>query len=825
MREKKYLHTKTLWLYNASLLCLIFVSLLHSAESWTIVCSKAMQQDEAVRVAIHDLQETGAALGFAFTLVDDARMPSSQTLLVGDAQRNRVTAKYTAQGRLTLQGVKCEQGYEIVSQKINGQRVMVIAGGSLIGDVYGLYWLWDRLRVCKTLPDLQIIREPDLPIRLSLAWGRRGSGGESKAEMQNALRYSINWVSGPAVLDLVPWESEPERSRNEANRNRTRALINYAHALHMNYFSFANEFTFHPSLLEKMSASLSPCDPCFWDALQEKYRSLFRSLPELDGIELCNDDISGFWDDYRAFDVMHERPDCEWPLDLRFRTFVKKIYNVVVNEFDKKYFHFTWSLVAYEQHNQPDIFKKIFTEDVPVKNLYLIPKITAADRWWFQPYNPTFNLTPHQTLVGFETMNYYESSGSHLFPTFPGQYFQAGLQTVTRSKDHNVCGSGYLAGGLADTWDTRTLTAYVLFRLSWDIHEDIHQIARDFCSIHFGAAAAEKMAEICLSSPTAYQYGLHIEPVSYGKFNSFVHIRVGVFPAMGYAGIDQGREHLDFLQEIYLRCKPWQPETFMYLQHGLRTAVRMEEKFREVRPLINDQRLADDIGRSLEMTKRLIATNISYVKTAFAFFAYREQPTPSRRDTLANALDELNNTIEKFKAVPGYKYELYGIEQLNNNAQEMLQDRVLAEARLAKAPTRGEIEKTLLLQQQRYAQVLQEQSERAVKFLHCEVEIDGRDILHIRGDKYWIEHLQWDGPAVKEATFLAPLPASEVTIIPKDIYSRPIHPFIFEQPDANNDYTAKVYLYDAPGGKDWMKFDLYYIPARPEELGMEIPWK
>jgi len=812
-------HWKALWACS-----LIGIGASLSAESWTIICSKALQQDEAVSVAVRDLRESGTASGLSFAMAEDRALPATHAILVGDGGRNRLTKKLLQNHTLALQGIKDEQGYEIITREINGRRVIVVAGGSLIGDVYGLYWLWARLRVFKGLPDIQTRREPDLPIRVSLAWGRRGSSGETREEMQNALRHSINWVSGPAVLDLAPWDSEPERQRNAQNRLKTRALIDYAHRLHLKYFSFANEFTFHPSLMEKTGASLSPCDTLFWDALQEKYRMLFTALPELDGIELCNDDISGFWDDYRAFDVMHEPSGCLWPLDLRFRTFVKKIHDVVVGEFDKIYFHFTWSLVSYEQHNQPDVFKKIFTDEIPTRNLYLIPKVTAADRWWFQPYNPTFNLTPHRTLVGFETMNYYEGSGSNIFPTFPAAYFQAGLQTFTRWPQHNVTGSGFLAGGRMDAWNTRSMTSYVLYRLSWDLNEDINDIARDYCAIHFGAAAAEKMAAIHLLSPAAYQYGLHIEPVSYGKFNSFVHMRVGQFPAMGYSGLDHGREHMDFLHEIYLRCKPWQNETFLYLHHGLNTAVRMQKLFEDARPLIADQTLAAKTENALEMTRQLIATNISYVETAFAYFAYREKGTPAQRDSLANALSRLVRTIEQFKAVPGYQYELFGIDQLISNAEEMVRDRAAAEERLAQAPTNKEIEQTLARQQQRYAQVLQEHQDRAVKFLHFEVEIDGRDILHIQGDRYWIEHLQWDGPQVKEANFFAPLPKQQVTVIPVDLYSRPIHPFIFEQPSAENDFTARVYLYDAPGGKDWMKFDLYYIPTAPHELEMEIPW-
>lgn len=75
----------------------------------------------------------------------------------------------------------------------------------------------------------------------------------------------------------------------------------------------------------------------------------------------------------------------------------------------------------------------------------------------------------------------------------------------------------------------------------------------------------------------------------------------------------------------------------------------------------------------------------------------------------------------------------------------------------------------------------------------------------------------------KDYEILNPLPEKVVTVIPKDIESRPMHPLILEQPSMENNYTVKIYLYDVPGSAGWCKFDLYYIPKNPEVLGLEIP--
>jgi len=317
---------------------------------------------------------------------------------------------------------------------------------------------------------------------------------------------------------------------------------------------------------------------------------------------------------------------------------------------------------------------------------------------------------------------------------------------------------------------------------------------------------------------------LYIEPVAYGKFNSFPHMRVGTFPAMGYFSIDGGKEHMELLQTIYLRCKPWIYETLDYLDHGLATAKLMAKKYAETKLLISDQSIAQDIENRLNMTRRLIETNNMYVRTAFAYFAYRENPTESTRKELAEHYSQLRQVLQTFTNTPGFDYKLFGVNQLLKNVQEALADLQAAKHRLENAPSSSEIESTITHQQKLYKDLLEKHAHKAVKFMHVEIKIDGRDIMIINGDEYKIEHLRWDHAHVEKFEFFEKLPGQAVTVIPKDIESRPMHPFILEQPDKENNYTAKVYLYDKPGADGIMKFDLYYIPQSPDELGLDIPW-
>ncbi len=818
--------TKTIAFRGASLLSLCLVLAGNAlAEEWTVLLPPSPAADPAMALALEDLVNAGTAFGHTFSVNDDATLPSGNLILVGSAARNAQTKALTDSGVLTVAAPPDEQGYALQTVAHEGRKLLAVAGGAVPGDVYGVYWLWDRLRVHRVLPDLNATRVPAMALRMGAAWGRSGPGGRSKEELHNALRGSFNWVAGPNVLDLVPWDAEPENTANAAHREQTRELINYAHALHMKYFSFSNDFTYHPSLLEKHGASLDPCDPKLWDAVQDKYRKLFAALPELDGVEICNDDISGFWDDYAAYDLLHENPACAASYTQRFSQFVQKVHEVVAGEFNKTYFHFTWGLVMHEQHYQPAVFREIFTDAVPRDNLYLVPKITAGDRWWYQPYNETFNQTPHDTMVCFETMNYYEGGKSHLFPTFSGQYFQNGLQYLLLPEHSNLRGAASLAAYSARGWDTLGAYAYVLYRLMWDPYDDIEAIARDFCAIHFGPEAAEDMAGIYLLSPSAYQYGLHIGPISYGQFNSFLHMRVGEFPVEGYPAIDGGRAHLEFMRKIYLRCNPWRVKTLEDIEHGLAVAGDMRQRYADVQGRIQDAALAAEIAERLDMTRNLIATNLGYVRLIFAYFDYFDRGTDACRNALQMAYDEACAARDAFTNMPGFHYQLFGVNQLIESAGALLEGRSAAIKAWDEAPTRSEVEATVAAQQKRYAEVLAEHVDKAVKFASFDILVDGQDLVHVTGGEYRVEHLRWDGPDVRRFDILATLPREPVTVVPKDLYSRPMHPFVLEQPSEANDYTAAVYLDDLPGGQDWFRCELYYLPGPPAHYGLQTPWQ
>ncbi len=627
------------------------------------------------------------------------------------------------------------------------------------------------------------------------------------------------------TLDLVPWESDRENTKNQEHVRQLKPLVEWAHSLGMRYFAFSNELTYHPSLFQNNMELLNPCLPEFWERVKEKYRLLLTALPELDGVEICLDDISGFWDNYHPFDILHENPECTMSYEERYRNLLKSIHQVVVGEFNKTYFNKNWGLRDHEIHCQPEVYRKVFTDEIPTENLFVKIKITRGDRWWFQPYNRTFNLTPHKTVVTFEPMNYYEGSDTNLFPTFSGEYFQNGLKYFLSNEDTNVSGLSYLGGVSAKEWSTRGAYVYTLYRLTWEPDVNMREVARDYCAINLGIESADTMADILLDTAYAYKYGLFIEPIAYGQFNSFPHMRVGSFVAEGYPLIDLGKGHIQFLRNIYLQCLPWREFVLNQLHFGLNKANGMKFKYEGIRDKIQPSYLSEKIGNQLNMTQSLIQTHTAYIETLFCYFNYLDNPSFENKVDLKNALLNLTNVWATFKSIPGFNYKLDGVNVLIEHAQRAVENLTGEKRLLERIPEQKEIDRLIQEQQEIYKRIREECQGELKKLGHFELLIDGQDLLHIQGNDYRIEHLRWDGPTIISAELTCPLPQKEVLVIPMNINTRPLHPFILQQPCKSNNYSTIIYLDDRPGGTGRFVFDLYILETEKTNLHLIKNWQ
>lgn len=786
-----------------------------STQTWHVVVDKALSNDEAIQVAITDLNEAGKSFNIEFIKTNDLETMHPNQIIVGSSKRNRRTKQLSQKSKFKLKGVECEQAYEIITSTINESKTILVSGGSPLGEAYGLFWILDRMKVYGEIPEINTIREPELKIRFT--------EGGTKEQMRQALRNGATWITGNISINkIIPWESEPEANENAKNRKELKELIDYAHSLHLKYFVYEDEFSFHPTLLEEFGATLNPEDPKFWEAVQAKYHLLLKTVPEIDGVRHRTGESTRVGGSYKSFDVMHSG-DSHWSLAQRYKTWVKKIHEVVVGEYNKLYFQRTWVTSSYEQHSMPEVYKKIFTDDVPVQNLYMSPYMSTTDRYFHQPYNPTFNQTPHNMIVLLSPLNYHGNNNCGILPTFPGSYYQGGLKTYLSRENSNCMGAHY--GSKSETWDTWSLTAYTVYRLTWEPNIDVKDIAHDFAAIYFGKEAAPEIAELLLLTPRVYKYGMYIAPAAHGQFASLTHLRLTTFPVKGLPNLDSGRKHMEFLYDIYLRCRPWIEETFMELDHGLKLADKARGIAKKSASKINDSKKRKQLLNNAEMTYRLVTANNFYVKALIAYFQYREMHSSENKNQLLQYSKELQAAMEAFSKVPGFVYRLDGMKQLQVNIKDALNDVKHANTVLANAPDDTGIDKLIDDQQAKYKEVLEQYKDEAIKLVYWQGRVDGRDLFKLNGKNIEIEHLRYDDILETSETFSSELPKKEYTVVVKDLQSRSFGPFVLEQPSAKNNYTVTLYLSDSPmHGYSWWKFELYYIPKSPKELGLEIPW-
>ena len=786
-------------------------------ETWKLYIAPELQTDRAIAAAVEDLNQDGRAFGLSFEPISEAPASPANVIAVGDPVHNPLTKRLQDDGLIHLEGMADPQGFEIRTAQLENGRAIVVAGGSAQGNAYGLYWLWDRMRVFGVLPNLDCRRAPTLPIRLTMV-----SGPE---HIRNALRFTATWTSGAQVDYLVPWGFEPEDTLNAENREGLRDLLKVAHDLHIKYLAVSDEFSYTPQLLDEFGATPNPADPAMWKALQAKYTRLFEALPELDGVQIRTGEHTRITGSCKPLDVMHEPVECDWPLDKRYRTFLQKMHEIVVGRFNKIYFHRTWVTNTFEQHSNPEVYKAIFTDEVPTRNLYTSPYITSADRWYYQPYNATFNLTPHAMLALLASQDYHDSGRVNVFPSFSGEYQQGGLLRILADPDTNLRGVHFNLKPESG-WDTTTLTAYGAFRFAWEPDVDLRTVAEDFAAIYFGREAAPTIAEMLLLSYRAYEDGIYIKPVAEGlTWNTLPHLRLTTFQVEGYPDIDHGRAHIEWLRTSMADpCKGREEEAITYLDKGLRAAQRMEALYDDIAPVLEGHPLDRQLRDSLTLTRCLVATNNAYVRTCLAYFAYRDDPAPAKRETLAAEVANLESKREAFIAAPGFGYQLFGIDYLLQAAREAVDDLPAHEARLAAAPDQDGVLQAIADHQKRNAEALERLAGRATKFLSWRGKVDGKDILTIRGETLSIEHIQDDPIHSMESRFYEPLPQRAVTILFKDIESQTIHPFILEHPSEENDFALKFFLADRSRGYSWWAFDLYYIDQSPDALGLAPPW-
>jgi len=85
-------------------------------QNWQIIVPDQLQNEEAVKVALNDLQTSGNEIGIHFQITDDKKALDGPAIIVGDASTNKTMANISKKYNIDFKGVADPQGYEIITK-------------------------------------------------------------------------------------------------------------------------------------------------------------------------------------------------------------------------------------------------------------------------------------------------------------------------------------------------------------------------------------------------------------------------------------------------------------------------------------------------------------------------------------------------------------------------------------------------------------------------------------------------------------------------------------------------------------------------------------
>lgn len=701
------------------------------------------------------------------------------------------------------------QDPETFSIRMTEQRDIEIKGASPIGTARGIGYLEDRIEVLGKLPSLDLAVTPAFPRRFiyvgvgSLDVDTEPYVEESRydsvlsaaeAEIRAAFRFGANHVILPSNHRIASWTQPPQCERTDVYRRLYSEMARISHRYGMKAITIGDEFLYEDQALEAEGVRLSPEDDSFWQFLQDRYRGILDNVPDLDGIGVRIGEMLPRGS-IKAFDVIHN--DSDLSIEEKYRRFVRAMYKVVAEEHEKLYYHRTWVVNDWEQHSVPSIFRSIFRE-IPTQHLVVSIKLTKCDQWWYQAFNPNFGQTPHATSVELEM--HHGPHGSMAYPDYMGEWFQAGL--------NYALGRGATAivtGMPTNLW--MSAHHYAAHRLAWDPRIQPGELAEDWAAKVFGRPARRKIARMLLLSDDAMRKALYIKPyASTQAWNPLSHVMTGMFVVEGEPLIDRGAAHAKFLRELYLVSKPQFEETLEEMSQGLEIYDEMLRLYSQARPRIK-RKLGGEAGRSIRNGRSFLAANVAYVTAFMNFFRYEEEGTDRSRRAAARSLRRLKKALGRYMETPG-SFDPLGIETFIGLADQGLSDLEAYRSRLEEAPNEFEKEEILSSARKTDEKLVTRPSAR--KILYFEADVDGAELVIVRGRELSTRHLADEMTVGIRYEFCEPLPKGGFLAI------RPIEvrgwAYVAEQPSPENGHTGKILVLDPQDGRSVYRFELYWIP-------------
>ncbi|MBI5084953.1 MAG: hypothetical protein HZB13_10210 [Acidobacteria bacterium] len=692
-----------------------------------------------------------------------------------------------------------------------------LSASTPLGAAFGLERLAWLTRAHRSFPPPATSETPALPHRYMFtaalvadsAEGPPGDPAELDramraftARLHTALRFGYSGVMFRGLEHYVPSNDPVYGPRSERYRRYLQAALTIAHRHHMKIFLYAEEAIYLPAWLESSGAAPSVKDPRFWAVLSDKYRRLFRAVPDLDGVTPCLGEIIPSYG-FRALDLIHSRePEPDPRIEERYRAFLTAVHTVVSGEFGKPVLPWTWATNDWELSAVPSIYRATFNAQMPLRDLLPVIKLTKLDAWYYgSAFNPTFGQSRHSTIALGEPGSQYQGLGT--FVDFPARWAAAALQFAAERG-----AQGAIAGEpLQNLLQPGVL--YVFSRMSWNPASDSAAHVREWTAAVFGPAVADAMTHLLFAGSDAARAAYYFPAVSLDGWSPQPHIRVDRFILRGNFMWDSGRAHDSFLRTIYLKLKPYSEETWQQAARAAEIVAAMRREFDSLRPRINPPEAAARFDQLLTHSSAVSALTRDYTRLILDYFHYRETGEAADRRRLETATGNMRASAAAYRAAHKF-YKLDGIDMTLELASRLLANRENAEKVLRDAPTDEQLAA-------RFAAA--READRALlagptpveKILTWRGSIDGRDMLHIQGTSIRIQNLSGDGVHSQTAKFEKPVPAAAATrwvIRPLDVRGVA---YVAQAPSAANGYTLSIYLDDPEASSAVFEFEVYRV--------------
>jgi hypothetical protein len=566
------------------MLAIVLVTILSSAarSGPRVVLDPALRADRAYAFAAGEVAKACGG-----TVVYDARASNGDIAAGHASPAVRSVAPHGAGRALRAEG--------FAIRRLG--RVVAVIGSDDRGDLYGMLWLAERLRLDPThLAHPECIREPALTIR-EITDGHdylrppvRGYEGW----LQECLKLGINTIQ---------------------HAGTTAAEADLGKAYRMRYMGGTSPFSNlpvddliarHGSEVSEFPGQLCPLKPLVWEEHRKQLRAMLDQYPQIDFVRASMGDLP---EDFHVYDC--HGPECAKAgrAEGLLRA-CQATWDVVVGERAKTFFISSWGNPPERYPlNIPEDYRRIM-ESLPERGIVSTVNNTQHDFHLSSPTNPLIGASRRPLDLYFEVTAEYAGAG--FLPVYTGPQIQQ--RTAVAVRAGNAVGiTGRLWEGVGlwtrDVLWTRA-NLYAAFRAGWEPDGDPEAWVRDWAALTFGPDGASGLAAALMASQEIARRTFWVPGFSGEKGPAYAITRRNV--------ITDGTHYVRWAKHphltAYRRCAMPQrlQRSLATLDGAERLRDRMMARWASARPRMTDRGLAAACDRDFRHFAAVVAVLVPY---------------------------------------------------------------------------------------------------------------------------------------------------------------------------------------------------------------------